>query len=143
MPAEDLQRRLAELEKVLSEIDTARTKLVEDIRILRLCAASRDHSQERPLIRGNSSTADKLALFRRLFGGRPDVYAQWCDNPKTGKSGYSPACHNEWVKGICDKPRVKCGDCPNQAFKAVDFRLNLTLHVCRGLTQGFPEPVRR
>ena len=120
MPDEDLQRRLAELEKALSEIDTARTKLVEDIRILRLRAASRDHSPERPLIRGNSSTAEKLALFRRLFGGRPDVYAQRWDNPKTGKSGYSPACHNEWVKGICDKPRVKCGDCPNQAFKAFD-----------------------
>lgn len=120
MPAEDLEQRLAELEKALTEIDTARAKLVEDIRILRLRMASRDHSPERPSVTGNSSTVDKLALFRRLFGGRPDVYAQRWDNPKTGKSGYSPACHNEWVKGICDKPRVKCGDCHNQAFKAFD-----------------------
>jgi len=29
---------------------------------------------------------------------------------------YSPACSNEWVSGICEKPRVKCGDCPHQAF---------------------------
>jgi len=28
-----------------------------------------------------------------------------------GKSGYSPACENEWVDGICRKPSVKCADC--------------------------------
>jgi superfamily II DNA or RNA helicase len=37
-------------------------------------------------------------------------------NAKTGRSGYAPACANEWVKGICGKPQVKCGECPNQAF---------------------------
>jgi hypothetical protein len=35
---------------------------------------------------------------------------------KTGRKGYSPACGNEWVRGVCEKPRVKCSDCPNQAF---------------------------
>ena len=35
---------------------------------------------------------------------------------KTGSSGYSPACSNEWAKGICGKPKVKCGQCPHQAF---------------------------
>ncbi len=38
------------------------------------------------------------------------------DNPKTGRSGYAPACANEWVRGVCGKPQVKCGDCPNKAF---------------------------
>ena len=38
------------------------------------------------------------------------------ENPKSGKSGYSPVCRNEWVRGICGKPQVKCGECPNQAF---------------------------
>jgi len=27
-----------------------------------------------------------------------------------------PACSNEWVRGVCGKPQVKCGECPNQAF---------------------------
>jgi hypothetical protein len=34
----------------------------------------------------------------------------------TGKAGYAPVCGNEWVRGVCGKPRVKCGECPNQAF---------------------------
>ena len=38
------------------------------------------------------------------------------ENPKSGKSGYSPVCRNEWVRGVCGKPQVKCGECPNQAF---------------------------
>ena len=40
---------------------------------------------------------------------------QW-DNAKSGKSGYAPACHNEWQCRLCEKPRVKCSVCPNQAF---------------------------
>src|SRR5471030_2030733 len=24
--------------------------------------------------------------------------------------GYAPACANEWVKGVCGKPQVKCGE---------------------------------
>ena len=63
-----------------------------------------------------SPAADKIALFRRLFGGRTDVFPARWDNPKTGRSGYAPACANEWVRGVCGKPQVKCGDCPNKAF---------------------------
>ncbi len=66
-----------------------------------------------------SPTADKVALFRRLFAGRPDVFPLRWENSKTGKSGYSPACANEWVRGVCGKPQVKCGECPNQAFVPV------------------------
>ena len=53
---------------------------------------------------------DKIALFRRLFRGREDVYPQRWESAK-GTSGYSPACANEWKPGVCHKPRVKCGDC--------------------------------
>ena len=56
------------------------------------------------------TTDDKIALFRRLFRGRVDVYPQRWASSK-GTSGYSPACGNEWKPGICHKPRVKCGDC--------------------------------
>lgn len=56
------------------------------------------------------TTEQKLALFRRLFHGRTDVYpVRW--ESKAGKSGYSPACVNEWRAGICEKPRIKCADC--------------------------------
>jgi hypothetical protein len=69
-------------------------------------------------IRYDSPTADKLALFRSLFRGREDVYPlRW--ESKAGRSGYSPACNNEWGPGICEKPRIKCTYCPNQAFPPV------------------------
>ncbi len=38
---------------------------------------------------------------------------------RTGKSGYQPACTNEWVRGVCEKPRVKCSECPVRAFPPV------------------------
>lgn len=38
------------------------------------------------------------------------------ENAKTGRTGYAPACANDWVKGVCGKPQVKCGECQNQAF---------------------------
>lgn len=56
----------------------------------------------------------KIALFRSLFRGRSDVYPRRFDNLRSGKSGYAPACGNEWVRGVCEKPRIRCSDCPSQ-----------------------------
>jgi superfamily II DNA or RNA helicase len=53
----------------------------------------------------------KVALFRSLFRGREDVYPRRFESRKTGKSGYTPACAHEWVRGVCEKPRIKCSDC--------------------------------
>ena len=60
------------------------------------------------------NTNDKIALFRRLFQGRPDVYPIRWESKTTGKAGYAPACANEWRAGICEKPRIKCSDCGNR-----------------------------
>jgi superfamily II DNA or RNA helicase len=60
------------------------------------------------------STQDKVAIFRHLFRGRTDVYPIRWESRTSGKSGYSPACANEWRAGVCDKPRIKCGDCGNR-----------------------------
>lgn len=63
-----------------------------------------------PVAAATMSTDAKVALFRRLFRGRTDVYpVRW--ESKAGKTGYSPACANEWRAGICEKPRIKCSDC--------------------------------
>jgi hypothetical protein len=56
------------------------------------------------------STAEKVALFRRLFRGRTDVYPIRWRSKSTGKSGYAPACANGWRAGVCEKPRIKCGE---------------------------------
>jgi superfamily II DNA or RNA helicase len=57
------------------------------------------------------STTEKVALFRRLFRGRTDVYPVRWESRASGKSGYTPVCANEWRAGVCEKPRIKCGDC--------------------------------
>ncbi|MDR0327783.1 MAG: DEAD/DEAH box helicase [Planctomycetaceae bacterium] len=57
------------------------------------------------------STDEKVALFRSLFRGRSDVYPIRWESPATGKAGYSPSCANEWKRGVCPKPRVKCSAC--------------------------------
>jgi len=66
-----------------------------------------------------SSPEEKIALFRSLFRGRDDVYPRRFESRRSGKSGYSPVCANEWVRGICEKPRVKCVECPHRQFLPV------------------------
>ena len=66
-----------------------------------------------------SSPQAKITLFRSLFRGRDDVYPRRFESRKTGRSGYAPACANEWVRGVCEKPRIKCAECPNRRFLPV------------------------
>ena len=70
-----------------------------------------------------SPVAAKVALFRRLFAGRSDVYPVRWENISAQKSGYAPACSNEWRRGICAKPQVKCTECANQAFISVSDQM--------------------
>jgi superfamily II DNA or RNA helicase len=65
------------------------------------------------------STAEKIALFRKLFRGRTDVFPVRWESKATGKAGYAPACGNEWKPGICEKPRIKCSDCLHRALLPV------------------------
>ncbi len=62
------------------------------------------------------SAEEKVHLFRRLFRGRTDVYPVRWESKASGRSGYAPACANEWRPGVCEKPRIKCADCPNRAL---------------------------
>lgn len=70
-------------------------------------------------INQDSLPAVKIGLFRSLFRGRTDVYPVRFESRKTGKTGYAPACANEWVRGVCEKPRIKCADCPSRCFLPV------------------------
>ena len=64
------------------------------------------------------SLADKVTLFRSLFRGREDVYpVRW--EARTGKSGYSPSCANEWKRPLCAKPRIRCSECENRELLSV------------------------
>ena len=82
-----------------------------------------------PVVRTGTATApdarprsptEKMTLFRQLFRGRDDLYPTRFVSKRTGKPGYAPACANKFVAGLCELPKVKCGDCTNQAFRRVD-----------------------
>ncbi|GFD85516.1 DEAD/DEAH box helicase [Alteromonas sp. KUL150] len=61
----------------------------------------------------------KVDLFISYFKGRNDVYPfRW--ESQNGRSGYSPACWNEWKPKVCNKPRISCTECSNQQFKHYD-----------------------
>src|SRR5882672_6634464 len=68
---------------------------------------------------------EKLGIFRGLFRGRLDIYPTRFVS-REGKQGYGPACANKFVKGKCELPRVKCGECTNQAFLPADDTAYLT-----------------
>src|ERR1700722_18589193 len=75
--------------------------------------------ESNPRVHHHSAPEDKIALFRSLFRGREDVYPRRFQSRKTGRAGYAPACGNEWVRGICEKPRIKCAECPHRRFLPV------------------------
>ncbi len=112
----DLQKRLADLDRERENVLGALEKLKG-----RTAGEAQWIAQKAGAIasRAVQSNADKVALFRSLFRGRDDVFPRRWENSKTGKAGYAPACHNEWIRGICEKPRIKCSNCPNQAFVPV------------------------
>ena len=66
-----------------------------------------------------SSPEAKIGLFRSLFHGREDVFARRFESRKSGKSGYQPMCGNEWIRGVCEKPKIRCASCPQRAFVPV------------------------
>lgn len=63
-----------------------------------------------------STEFEKIELFRSIFKGREDVFPRRFESKRTGRKGYQPACRNEWVEGICRKPKVTCADCLNREF---------------------------
>lgn len=50
-------------------------------------------------INTHSSAQQKIEFFLSLFRGRENVYARRYFSVKTGKSGYTPVCKNEWQHG--------------------------------------------
>ena len=83
-----------------------------------------------PLVSHASTPEEKIRLFHRLFLGREDVYPRRFESRRTGKSGYQPACGNEWIRGICEKPRIRCSECLHQRW------LPVTEDVIRWHLQG-------
>lgn len=91
----------------------------------------------------HSSTREKIECFLSVFRGREELYARKYYSTKTGKSGYTPVCKNEWAQGLCDKRKYKCADCPNRAFvslnyEAVKAHLRGNDPLCRDVAAIYP-----
>jgi hypothetical protein len=89
-----------------------------------------------------TTQSEKVALFGTRFRGRTDVYPRRWENARSGKSGYSPHCANEWLRGVCEEPKVKCGECRSQAFVSVTDRV-LYDHLQGALVAGVCTLVER
>jgi superfamily II DNA or RNA helicase len=124
----NLENDLKFLEEKLAKLDSERAKLILEINSLR---TSQRHNQKQdqhlPSLVGTQcltvtpqSPQEKIDLFLKLFRCREDVYPKRWEQPKTGKQGYSPVCDLEWVKPICQKPTIRCGDCKHQKFPPLD-----------------------
>ena len=113
---ERIRARMAAIEAERIELEAVLSDLVNQRAAIALVNHKPNTARDAPAVTTASSSTDKVALFRRLFAGRPDVFPVRWENRKTAKSGYAPACANEWVRGICGKPQVKCRECPHQAF---------------------------
>ena len=125
----DIEADLTRARARLANLDAERSDLQREVKALEVMLTSehvptaKQRSFENAPVTNTSSSREKVDLFRRMFAGRPDVFPVRWDNKKTGRSGYSPACANEWVKGICEKPKVKCGACPHQKFIPPDEKV--------------------
>lgn len=116
-----LEQEISELEQRLHVLDTERTMVAQALATLRQrCQEQTEsfvHRVANATVTHQSSRQDKIKLFRNLFKGREGVYPKRFESSKTGKTGYSPVCLNEWHPTLCHKPRIKCGDCQYRAYQ--------------------------
>ena len=117
----ETDRLLAETEGELAKLNIRRAELLTQIAALQQEKAAFLQTLEAPLqsaglplVTNQSSQEAKIVLFRSLFRGREDVYPKRFESLKTGKKGYQPVCRNEWVSGICEKPKIRCDDCAHR-----------------------------
>jgi superfamily II DNA or RNA helicase len=121
---EELIREVAKAEDLLSRLEAEQEHARARLAALRAELAAQ--GQTEPAIQVHlpatppqpvpRSPEEKVRLFRQFFRGRADVFPTRFVSKKTGKPGYAPACTNKFVRGVCELPKVKCGECPNQAF---------------------------
>ena len=108
--------RIEAIKARLAELELEKASLLKEMEDLSASRPSPDvlgvPASERPL----STPEERIALFVRLFRCREDVFPKMWENQKKGTRGYSPACASEWVRGVCDKPRIKCSACPEPRF---------------------------
>ncbi|ELS8949189.1 DEAD/DEAH box helicase [Vibrio fluvialis] len=101
-----IEQKIHELKKELAQLEQQKQRLLTQEAINKEAACEMSPQQ-------------KLSIYQSYFKGNTQCYAHRWQNQQ-GRSGYAIACENEWHQGLCGKPKVKCLECPNQAFKPLD-----------------------
>lgn len=118
----DTDQKIADIEAELANLDNRRSQLLDELTQLRQQSTENNTPAQLSLqlqkssVNNQSSQEEKINLFRSLFRGREDVFPRRFESVKTGKTGYAPVCRNEWVNGICQKPKIVCQECNSREF---------------------------
>lgn len=111
MQGNDSISRIRDIEARLESLAEERGRLVAELTALR---AARAQGDELSSLLGRTATSktpgapeEKVELFLKLFRARESVFPRLWENHTKGIKGYSPACKNEWIRGVCGKPQVK------------------------------------
>lgn len=124
------KNRIQQIEDELQDLSRRRKELLGELNTLRGPSIS-EKIYGRPLESSDTETPEgKIKIFLDLFRCREDIYPHFWENKRSGKKGFSPVCSNEWVPGVCHKPKIKCSECHHQAF------LPLNEIVARNHLQG-------
>jgi superfamily II DNA or RNA helicase len=119
---EEIDRLIFELESQLKALDSKRKEVLDKLtyvqqqKKMHMVADAALGQKPEETVSGSSSAGQKIKLFRTLFKGREDLYAQRWESARTGKSGYQPVCKNDWIRGLCRKPKIRCGECAAKEF---------------------------
>jgi superfamily II DNA or RNA helicase len=121
MPGIELHKRIEELELENHILRTENKRLRESLSLPTEYMVQKQKiiaiEKEKSIIEINSPINkfsppdEKIKLFMSLFCGRTDVYAKRCYSKNFDSSYYIPACKSDWIKGICERPKVKCKNC--------------------------------
>ena len=129
---EEILEDLAREEARLSSAERTRQAAREEISALRRELEALDQGTSTPTLPhpraddAPKTAQEKVQLFRSLFRGRTDLFATRFVSKRSRKAGYSPACSNKWMPGLCAlKTGGKCGDCSHQAFLPVSDQVML------------------
>ena len=125
----EIEEEIEAAQKEMTALELKRIELQDKIRQLKILSQSIQHLPLTPT--KDAPQKEKIALFRSLFRGREDVFPKRFESKKTGKSGYQPVCRNEWIRPVCQKPKIKCGECENRNF------VSLSDEVIRNHLTGF------
>ncbi|HPI89387.1 MAG TPA: DEAD/DEAH box helicase family protein [Spirochaetota bacterium] len=105
------------IERRLKDLEQERLLLVKELETLKELEITESKKQQSPATPTPITVSEKISLFLSLFRCREDLYPRLWENRKKGTIGYSPACRNEWITGVCRKPQIKCHECHSRSFE--------------------------